>query len=126
MVVAAAIWAALASNLLTYTLPTAPGSLGNLGSILFVQEPALQQTLEQIFGSQLRAPTNPPPIDTAGQTPGWVPSTTTTTVKAATSSVVIPSTGASFLVNLAASTSTITTVAPEGDQYFDPTPCTPK
>lgn len=118
------------SSLLTYTLPTAPGSLGNLGSILFVQEPALQQTLEKIFGSQLRIPTNPPPIDTAGQTPGWTVATTTTTVKAATSSVVIPSAGASFLVNLAASTSTAptitTTVAPEGDQYFDPTPCTPK
>jgi LCP family protein required for cell wall assembly len=113
------------TKLLTYTLPTAPGSLGNLGSILFVQEPALQTLLYQIFGSQLEKPTNPPPIDSAGDTPSWNVPTTTTTVKAA--SVVIPKKG-SFLVNLAASTSTAptttTTVAPEGDQFFDPTPCT--
>ena len=112
-------------NLLTYTLPTAPGSYGNLGSILFVQEPAMQQTLYRIFGNQLIKPTSPPPVDSAGDTPSW---TIPTTVK--TSSVVIPSKGPSFLVNLAASTgttpTTTTTVPPEGDQYFDPSPCTPK
>ncbi len=109
------------SNLLTYTLPTSPGSLGNLGSILFVQEPAMQTTLEKIFGSQLLKPTNPPPVDSAGDTPSWTPTTT-----AATSSVVIPKAGAKYLVNLAASsgtTPTTTTTLPEGDQFFDPYPC---
>jgi LCP family protein required for cell wall assembly len=115
------------ANLLTYTLPTTPGSYGNLGSILLVQEPQMQQLLFKIFGSQLEKPTNPPPVNSAGATPSWtIPSaTTTTTVK--TSSIEIPSKG-SFLVNLAASTNTpvtTTTVAPEGDQFFDPTPCTP-
>ena len=113
------------ANLVTYTLPTAPGSYGNLGSILFVQEPAMQQTLLKIFGTQLIKPTNPPPVNSSGATPSW---TIPTAVK--TSSVVIPSTGSSFLVNLAASSgttpTTTTTVPPEGDQYFDPTPCTPK
>ena len=109
------------ANLLTYTLPTTPGSMGNLGSILLVQEPAMQQTLFKIFGNQLIRPTNPPPVDSAGDTPSWnVPTSSTQT-----SSVVIPpANGASFLVNLAAATSTAP--VPEGDQYFDPTPCTPK
>ena len=116
------------ANLLTYTLPTTPGTYGNLGSILLVQEPAMQQMLFKIFGSQLERPTNPPPVNSAGATPSWtIPSaTTSTTVK--TSSIVVPSNG-SFLVNLASSTSTpttTTTIAPEGDQYFDPSPCTPK
>ena len=112
------------TNLATYTLPTAPGSYGNLGSILLVQEPAMQNMFFQIFGSQLEKPTNPPPINSAGYSPGWtIP--TTTTVK--TAAVVIPQSGAKFLVNLAATTATTTTTtAPEGDQYFDPTPCTPK
>ncbi|MBW4029096.1 MAG: LCP family protein [Acidobacteria bacterium] len=113
------------TNLVTYTLPTAPGSYGNLGSILFVQEPAMQQTLIRIFGNQLIKPTNPPPVNSAGATPTWTVPTT-----AKTSSVQIPSKGASFLVNLAASSSTAptttTTLPPEGDQYFDPFPCTPK
>ncbi len=107
------------TNLLTYTLPTAPGSLGNLGSILFVQEPAMQQTLEKIFGSQLLKPTNPPPVDSAGDAPSWTPTSSVAT----TSAVHIPSTG-KFLVNVAASTgTTTTTIPPEGEQFFDPTPC---
>ncbi|MDH2904059.1 MAG: LCP family protein [Actinomycetota bacterium] len=111
------------TNLATYTLPTAPGTYGSLGSILFVQEPAMQKVLYQIFGSQLQKPTNPPPINSAGYSPGW----TVPTTSATTSAVVVPSSGAKFLVNLAASTATTTTtIPPEGDQYFDPTPCTPK
>lgn len=116
------------ANLLTYTLPTAPGSYGNLGSILLVQEPAMQQMLFKIFGSQLERPTNPPPVNSAGATPSWTIPSATSATAAATSSVVIPSRG-SFLVNLAASSSTsttTTTVPPEGDQYFDPSPCSPK
>ena len=114
------------TNLATYTLPTAPGSYGNLGSILFVQEPAMQKMLTQIFGSQLQKPTNPPPVNSAGYAPGWtVPATS-----AAASALTVPSSGAAVRVNLAAVTSavatTTTTIPPEGDQYFDPTPCTPK
>jgi len=112
------------ANLLTYTLPTAPGSYGGLGSILFVQEPAMQQMLFKIFGSQLLKPTNPPPMDSAGDTPGWSVPTTTTTVKAA-AAVKIPA--GHFLVNLASSSAsaptTTTTVPPIGDQWFDPYPC---
>ncbi len=111
------------ANLATYTLPTAPGSYGNLGSILLVQEPAMQKLLFQIFGSQLQKPTNPPPINSAGYSPGW----TIPTATSSTSSVIIPSSGKKFLVNVAASAATTTTtIPPEGDQYFDPTPCTPK
>lgn len=85
----------------------------------------MQQTLYRIFGNQLIKPTSPPPVDSAGDTPTW---TIPTPVK--TSSVLIPTKGSPFLVNLAASTgtapTTTTTVPPEGDQYFDPYPCTPK
>ena len=114
------------ANLQTDTRPTAPGSYGGLGSILFVQEPAMQKMLFSIFGTQLLKPTNPPPIDSAGDTPSWNPPTTTTTAKTA-AAVHIPA--GHFLVNLAASSSTAptttTTAPPEGDQFFDPYPCNP-
>jgi LCP family protein required for cell wall assembly len=110
------------ANLQTDTLPTAPGSYGGLGSILFVQEPAMQQMLFKIFGSQLLKPTNPPPVDSAGNTPSWtVPAATPAKVA---SSVKIPA--GHYLVNLASSSSTApttTTTLPEGDQWFDPYPC---
>ena len=44
----------------TYTLPTAPGTMGG-ADVLFVQQPAAQQMLVNIFGSAMIAPTNPPP-----------------------------------------------------------------
>ena len=106
------------TNLQTYTLPTTPGTVGGLTGTLLVVEPAMQKMLFGIFGSQLLKPTSPPPVNSAGATPGWSVPTT-----AATSSVVIPTKGAHFLVNLAASTGTTTTTLPEGDQFFDPTPC---
>ena len=113
------------TSLQTYTLPTAPGSYGSLGSILFVQEPAMQNMLGQIFGAQLQKPTNPPPVNSYGATPSWgVPTATTataTTTSTSTSSMPVVA-GSSFLVNLAATSS----ILPEGDQYFDPAPCTPK
>ena len=84
----------------------------------------MQQMLFKIFGSQLLKPTNPPPMDSAGDTPGWSVPTTTTTVKAA-AAVRIPA--GHFLVNLASSSAsaptTTTTVPPIGDQWFDPYPC---
>ena len=108
------------SNLVTYTLPTAPGSYGSLGSILFVQEPAMQQMLFHIFGTQLQRPTNPPPVDSSGYSPGWtVPSAAKTASDAVTSAPSV------FRVKLAASTVPATAPLPEGDQYFDPKPCTP-
>ena len=86
----------------------------------------MQKMLFSIFGTQLLKPTNPPPVDSSGDTPGWTVPTTTTTVKTA-SAVHVPA--GHFLVNLAASSSTAptttTTVAPEGDQFFDPYPCNP-
>ena len=46
----------------TQTLPTvATNDFGDLGDVLTVDQPAAQQTLVNIFGSSLIAPTNPPP-----------------------------------------------------------------
>ncbi|HEV2426954.1 MAG TPA: LCP family protein [Acidimicrobiales bacterium] len=58
----------LSSNAIrTYTLNTTPGVV-NGADVLFVQQPYAQQTLVSVFGSQLIAPTNPPP-NQALQTP---------------------------------------------------------
>jgi LCP family protein required for cell wall assembly len=114
------------ANLQTITLPTAPGS-GPTSGYLVVQEPAAEQALVNIFGSELKRPTNPPPNANDQIIPPPVLPVTTTTVKVKTSSILIPSSGAKFVVNVAASSSpTTTTSLPEGDQYFDPKPCTPK
>ena len=44
------------------TLPTeAANDFGDLGDVLTVQQPEAQQMLVNIFGSDLKAPTNPPP-----------------------------------------------------------------
>ena len=119
------------ANLQTLTLPTAPGS-GLTNNYLVVQEPLAEQDLVKIFGSQLLRPTNPPPNVNLVPNQPPVIAVTASTLKVATSSLQILSSKTSrVLVNLAASVgssqpTTATTVAPEGDQYFDPTPCTPK
>ncbi|HSN02147.1 MAG TPA: LCP family protein, partial [Acidimicrobiales bacterium] len=99
----------------TYTLPTVSGS-SSIGDVQFVQEPAAQQMLTNIFGSELVRPTNPPP-NTALQTPlPPVIAVTTTTVHHTSTSG-----GASSATH----PTTTTTQPPEGLQYFDPVPCTP-
>ena len=101
----------------TYTLPTL-GATSSVGDVQFVQEPAAQQMLTNIFGSELMRPTNPPP-NTALQTPmPPVIPVTTTTVGTHHTSTSGASTSASH-------PTTTTTQPPEGLQYFDPVPCTP-
>lgn len=92
----------------TYTLPTTTaGAVTPWGDVLFVDQPADQQLLVKIFGSDLMRPTAPPP-DTALQpeTPPDVEAATGTT--SSTSGSGAPS-GA--------------TTAPNSTPTFDPTAC---
>ncbi|HEY5439454.1 MAG TPA: LCP family protein [Acidimicrobiales bacterium] len=105
----------------TITMPDIPGTYqGN--DVEFVQEPEAQQALVKMFGSELITPTNPPPINSAGQTPLpphiAIP-TTTTTIKHATTTVKHAGSTATT------TSTTTTTIPPEGDQFFDPRVCTP-
>jgi LCP family protein required for cell wall assembly len=98
----------------TYTLPTTAATV-NGADLLFVQQPAAQQLLVSIFGSQLLAPTNPPP-NAQLQTP-MPPVVTTTTAPHTTTTVKKPG---------HPSTSTTTTTNPTlATPFFDPVPCNP-
>jgi len=95
-------------------LPWLAATTPNLGDVLFVDQPAAQQLLVSIFGSQLLTPSNPPP-NQALQTPlPPVVATTTTTVATTTSGQKKPP-AIKPAVNP-------TLVVPS----YDPTPCTPK
>jgi LCP family protein required for cell wall assembly len=101
------------TNLQGQTLPTeAANGFSDLGDVLVVQQPEAQQMLVNIFGSDLVAPTNPPP-DLAGE-PNPPPTITPTTVAPASPST--PSAGSG------SATTTPTTAPPPS---FNPTPCTP-
>ena len=96
----------------TYTLPEVPAVV-NGADLLFVDQPATQQLLVNIFGKQLLAPTNPPP-NTSLQTPMppvITPTTTTSVPKATGKKKHAPTT-----------TTTNPTLAVPS---FDPVPCTP-
>jgi len=95
-------------GLVGQTLPTVSASaFGYLGSVLAVDQPAAQQMLVNIFGSDLTNPTNPPPDAYGVARP---PPTLTPTVAAPPPSGTPPA------------STTPTTVPP---QPFNPTPCTP-
>ena len=103
------------SAIQTYTLPTAPGKLGS-ADVLFIQQPDAQQLFVQVFGKELVAPTNPPPINSAGDTPmPPVIAITTTTTHAPTSTVTGHTTTTTKPV-------TTTTVNP---YPYNPVPCNP-
>lgn len=101
------------NRLFTYTLPWLAATTPHLGDVLFVDQPAAQQLLVSIFGSQLLTPSNPPPND-ALQTPLPPAVTTTTTTVATTSGLKkLPATKPAVNPTLAVPS-------------YDPTPCTPK
>jgi LCP family protein required for cell wall assembly len=106
------------NNIQTWTLPNyAVNNFGDLGDVLFVQEPETQQLLVNIFGSGLTSPTNPPPTPSL-QTPAPPLITTTTTT--------VPTTTTSTKKSSTTTSTTTTTINPTLAQPdFDPTPCTP-
>jgi LCP family protein required for cell wall assembly len=101
-----------ANAIQTYTLPTLPVDNATLGDVLFVNQPATQQLLVQIFGSELTAPKEPPPNESLQTPPPPVISTTTSTTTTS------PPPGKKK------STSATTTTNPTLAQpNFDPRPC---
>ena len=101
----------------TYTLPTVSAVDPSVGDVLFVNQPAAQQMLVNIFGSELIAPTNPPP-NSALQTPMPPVVTSTTTITTAHTSTTAKTKHHSG--------ATTTTQNPSAQvPYFDPVPCTP-
>lgn len=101
------------SAIQTYTLPTIPGTLGS-AAVLFIQQPVAQRLFIQVFGKGLVAPTNPPPVNSAGDTPMPVIAVTTTT-RPPTSTVKGHTTTTTTPV-------TTTTVNPFP---YNPVPCNP-
>ncbi len=96
------------SALAGQTVPTASGyGFGGLGSVLAVEQPAAQQLLVNLFGSDLLQPTDPPPG--AGGSPNPPPTVTPTTAAPAPPAA-----------SGAPATATPTTAPP---QPFNPTPC---
>jgi anionic cell wall polymer biosynthesis LytR-Cps2A-Psr (LCP) family protein len=110
------------ANMVTYTLPTVSGVNPTLGDVLYVDQPAAQQMLVNIFGSELITPTNPPP-NTALQTP--LPPVVTTTTSVPVTSTTHKATTTSGASGASNAPTTTTTIATPGQQYFDPVPCTP-
>jgi LCP family protein required for cell wall assembly len=103
------------------TLPTeAANDFGDLGDVLTVQQPEAQQMLVNTFGSDLTAPTNPPP-DTAGD-PNPPPTITPTTVAPPSPTTAAGKGGSSAGSGSSSGATTTTTTAPPS---FNPTPCTP-
>ena len=98
------------ASLQSQTLPTvAVNNFGGLGSVLTLDQPAAQQLLVNLFGSDLTTPTNPPPDATGNPNPP--PTITPTTVPATAGTPA------------AAGASTTPTVAPPAP--YNPVPCTP-
>lgn len=102
-----------ANAIQTYTLPTLPADNPTLGDVLFVNQPAAQKLLVQIFGSELMAPADPPPNDSLQTPPPPVITTTTST----TTISPPPS------KNKSKSTTTTTTNPTLAQPNFDPRPC---
>jgi LCP family protein required for cell wall assembly len=106
------------ANMLTYTLPTVSAQINGIGDVLFADQPATQQMLVNIFGSQLIAPTNPAPNP---ELQSVAPPVVTTTTSTTTTTTVPKHKGKKHV----AVTTTTTTNPSQETPYFDPVPCTP-
>jgi LCP family protein required for cell wall assembly len=80
------------SALVAQTLPTVPSNaFGGLGDVLTVDQPATQQTLVNVFGSSLIAPSNPPPnADGYAEAPPTVTPTTAAPSSASSTPTTTP------------------------------------
>ncbi len=107
----------------TLTLPTQSiGDVSPWGDVLFVDQPAAQQMLVSIFGSELTAPTAPPP-DTAlvPSPPPVVAGGPGAGTSSGTSGTGVASASPGAPAAAAPSTTTTTTAPPP----YDPTACAP-
>jgi anionic cell wall polymer biosynthesis LytR-Cps2A-Psr (LCP) family protein len=107
------------NSMLTYTMPTtAVSNVANLGDVLYVDQPAAQQMLVNLYGRSLMTPTNPPP-NASGQTP--LPPKITPTTTTSTTTTTLKSTGTTALTSRTAMTINPSQAIPS----FDPVPCNP-
>ncbi len=98
----------------TYTLPTTTiGAVTPWGDVLFVNQPADQDLLTKIFGSELFPPVAPPPGTTLQ--PEYPPAV----------SASVSHGDAEATVGPGAATVSTTVTSPNATPTFDPTPCTP-
>jgi hypothetical protein len=104
-----------ANAIQTWTMPTTAVNNTALGDVLYVEQPEAQQMLVDIFGSQMKAPADPPPDTSNVSTP---PPTVTTTTQPAASLVTSPK-------KKSATPTTTTTNPTLSAPNFDPKPCTP-
>ena len=109
------------NSMQTQTLPTQGVYGTKWGAVLFVDQPAAQEMLVNIFGNQLTSPTTPPPNKYLQTPPPPIVTTTTTTAPPATTTTKGSSGGKGTTTTTAPVTTT--TVAPQG---FNPEPCSPK
>ena len=108
----------------TQTLPTRSiGSVSPWGDVLFVDQPAAQEMLVSIFGSELTAPTAPPP-DTAlvPSPPPAVAGGPGSGTSSGTSGTGVATAAPGAAPAAGAPSTTTTTTAPPP---YDPTACTP-
>jgi LCP family protein required for cell wall assembly len=103
--------------MLTYTIPTLAAKNTSLGDVLYVDQPAAQQMLVNLFGNSLLTPTNPPP-NTALQTP--LPPKITPTITASTTTTTLKKSKGN-----PPPTTTTTINSSQVIPYFDPVPCSP-
>jgi len=97
-----------------FTIPTVSGTSPALGDVLYTVQPQMQELLVNIFGSQLKQPTNPPP-NTTGATPMPPVISTPTTTTTAPVKTKHSSSGAV--------TTTTTPVPTDSGYSFDPKAC---
>jgi LCP family protein required for cell wall assembly len=97
------------NSIATYTLPTTTvGAVTPWGDVLFVAQPADQELLVKIFGSELTRPTSPPPGPT---------------LRPESPPAVLPASGSTSGAAGGAGASTAS--APNSAPTFDPAPCSP-
>ncbi len=110
--------------MLTYTLPTISGTNASVGDVLYVDQPAAQQMLVDLYGNTLLTPTNPPP-NAELQTP-MPPTVAATTSTTTTTTTITPKKSGK-------SKGTTTTTLPSNQvpgstqaiPPYDPVPCSP-
>ncbi len=97
----------------TETLPTFGEYGTKWGAVLFVDQPAAQQMLADTFGSQLKAPTMPPPNKYLQTPQPPVVTTTTTTTAPSTTTTATKTTKGSKSTGTTGPTTTTTAPAPQ-------------
>jgi len=108
--------------MLTYTLPTIAGTNASVGDVLYVDQPAAQQMLVDLYGNTLLTPTNPPPnAELQTPMPPKVAATTSTT----TTTIAPKKSGTSKGTTTTTHPSNLVPGSTQATPLYDPVPCSP-